>query len=531
MSLLTKKRVAIMSRVSSDEQAKGYSLGIQTDALKLHCSIKDFEIVYEFKEDYSAKSFDRPAFNQFLKFVKNRKNTIDYLLFTSWDRFSRNQGEAFNMFKLLADYGVTAHAIEQPLDLSIPENQVMLSIYLALPEVDNRRRSIKIKGGVREAMKQGRWPRPAPKGYKNFRDENNKPIIIPSADAKHIKFIFKQISQGRSQSEVIKKLRLHDVKISKSQMCEIIRNPLYIGKIHLPKHEEEVETYITGLHEPLVDEETFNRVQDILNERKILRKPAPSTIKKVELPLRGSLACSRCNHTLTGSASRSASGRRHFYYHCNKCGHERFQADKVNSAFSELLSTITLNPKMQKFQEAILKDVLAVRIEKKVINKAAVEKEILALNERLIRVQDMYLDAKLSHEDFISMKNRIEAERTSKTQKMTNASTEDKGMSSGLKQCMAMLSSLDKLYENASLDNKTRLCSSIFPEKLFFDGKNCRTEKLNEVLLLILNGSNAFKKIKSGQSVEKSGLSALVEHIGVEPMTSYMPCKRSSQLS
>ena len=77
MSLLTKKRVAIMSRVSSDEQAKGYSLGIQTDALKLHCSIKDFEIVYEFKEDYSAKSFDRPAFNQFLKFVKNRKNTID----------------------------------------------------------------------------------------------------------------------------------------------------------------------------------------------------------------------------------------------------------------------------------------------------------------------------------------------------------------------------------------------------------------------------------------------------------------------
>ncbi len=46
MSLVTKKRVAIMSRVSSDEQAKGYSLGIQTDALKLHCSIKDFEIVY-----------------------------------------------------------------------------------------------------------------------------------------------------------------------------------------------------------------------------------------------------------------------------------------------------------------------------------------------------------------------------------------------------------------------------------------------------------------------------------------------------
>jgi len=37
-------------------------------------------------------------------------------------------------------YGVEVQAIEQPLDLSIPENLMMLSVYLSMPEIDNRRR-------------------------------------------------------------------------------------------------------------------------------------------------------------------------------------------------------------------------------------------------------------------------------------------------------------------------------------------------------------------------------------------------------
>ena len=36
-----------------------------------------------------------------------------------------------------------------------------------------------------------------------------------------------------------------------------------------------------------------------------------------ELPLRGLLSCSNCGEKLTGSGSRSATGNRYFYYHCN----------------------------------------------------------------------------------------------------------------------------------------------------------------------------------------------------------------------
>ena len=54
------KRAVIMSRVSSDEQAKGFSLGVQFEQLTNYCKRKDIEVVAHYKEDHSAKNFNRP---------------------------------------------------------------------------------------------------------------------------------------------------------------------------------------------------------------------------------------------------------------------------------------------------------------------------------------------------------------------------------------------------------------------------------------------------------------------------------------
>jgi len=44
------------------------------------------------------------------------------------------------MISTLKKLGIEAHAIEQPLDLSVPENRMTLAIYLAVSEVENARR-------------------------------------------------------------------------------------------------------------------------------------------------------------------------------------------------------------------------------------------------------------------------------------------------------------------------------------------------------------------------------------------------------
>ena len=80
--------------------------------------------------------------------LKSRKLNADLLLFTKWDRFSRNAADAYGMISTLNKMGVEPQAIEQPLDLAIPENKIMLAFYLAAPEVENDRRALNIIVGI-----------------------------------------------------------------------------------------------------------------------------------------------------------------------------------------------------------------------------------------------------------------------------------------------------------------------------------------------------------------------------------------------
>jgi site-specific DNA recombinase len=99
--------------------------------------------------------------------LKKRQGKIDHILFTKWDRFSRNAGDAYQMINTLRKLEVEPQAIEQPLDLSVPENKMMLAFYLAAPEVENDRRALNVLHGMRRARKEGRWMGPAPIGYAN----------------------------------------------------------------------------------------------------------------------------------------------------------------------------------------------------------------------------------------------------------------------------------------------------------------------------------------------------------------------------
>ncbi len=525
------KRVALMSRVSSDEQAKGYSLDVQETDLRRFCQQNGIEVVYAFQEDHSAKSFKRPAFAQFLKLVSLRKLKIDHLLFTTWDRFSRNHLDSLLMIRRLEGYGVTAAAINQPLDLTNPDNKMMLAIYLAMPEIDNDRRSIKIRGGVRAALKTGRWSRRAPLGYRNVRDDNNKPDIIPANEARFITEAFELFAGGMSQAEIRSYLKKEGFKIPRQTLSNVLRNPMYKGKVIVPAEGDEPEMIIQGVHKGIVPEGLFNKVLEILNVKNAIRPRKNTNRKRPELPLRGMLGCNGCGKNLTGSASRSKTGERYYYYHCNVCAHTRLRAELVNSTFEAILSILKFNAKATKLYEAITRDKISERKEKKRFNIPLIEKRIGELRSRMQHVQDEYSLGKIPSEDYLDMKNRFESERKQLEESISSHQSEDKEAKAKLLKCLNAISNLAKLYLVADLDKKQRIAGSIFPEKLFFDGNKCRTQRINEVIRRILMNPSVFSKKKAGQLSDYLVLSGCVETMGVEPTTSCMPCKRSSQLS
>src|SRR3977135_3337545 len=80
-------------RVSTDEQAdKGYSQRNQEEMLRKYCGIHNIQVRQVIFEDHSAKTFKRPEWKNLLLSLKKKRHVSDLVLFTKWDRFSRNAG-------------------------------------------------------------------------------------------------------------------------------------------------------------------------------------------------------------------------------------------------------------------------------------------------------------------------------------------------------------------------------------------------------------------------------------------------------
>lgn len=85
------KRADLYIRVSTDEQAdKGYSQRDQEERLRRYCSLNNISVGQIIYEDHSAKSFNRPEWAKLLVNLKKKSSKTNLVLFTKWDRFSRN---------------------------------------------------------------------------------------------------------------------------------------------------------------------------------------------------------------------------------------------------------------------------------------------------------------------------------------------------------------------------------------------------------------------------------------------------------
>ena len=510
------KRAIIMSRVSSEEQAKGFSLSVQLEQLTNYCQRHSLEIVQHYREDHSAKDFNRPEFKKLLAFAKKNKGTIDYLLVTTWDRFSRNVTDSFVMIRQLKNIGIEVQAIEQPIDFTIPESKAMLAINLVFPEIDNDRRSIKIRGGIRGSLKAGRWCRRAPMGYQNKRDGQNKPFMIPSDKAPFIQYAFDAIEKGKNQSLIRQELLKKDYKISRNNMSLLLRNPIYIGKIIVPAHQDEKETLIEGIHESIISERQFYNVQNILQNRRRKQKTPIYNSLREELPLRGKLHCSKCDSKMTGSPSRSSNGTQYFYYHCNHCKKERYNAHLVNNTFESILNDFVFTKNSKTLYKELMQSLLInddtetlKRIQKLKNNKQQ-------LDTRIEKLQDLLVDGTIDSEAYSKTYSRYTTQKEDIVSELEGLKMSNTTFKKQFDVAFDALDNFKQTYTESRIEDKSILISSIFPESLQFDGKKCRTPRINDVLRYILQIDKDLPKNKTGQISSNLSLSRLVESPRIE---------------
>lgn len=507
-------------RVSTDEQAeKGYSQRNQEEVLRRYCELKYIIVNKVYYEDHSAKTFNRPVWKKLLVDFRKNKGQAKLLLFTKWDRFSRNTGDAYYMINLLRRFGVEPQAIEQPLDLDVPENKMMLAFYLASPEVENDRRSLNIFHGTRRAKKEGRWVSTAPVGYANKSYENGRKYIAPNEpQATIMKEAFQDIASGKyNVSQVYNLAKAKGITCKLNNFWNLIRNPMYCGKLLVQAYKDEEEHLVAALHEPLITEALFYRVQDMLDGKK--KKMVSKVVSLDLLPLRGYLNCPKCTRKLSGSSSKGQSGLHYHYYHCSSSCGVRHKAEVVNSAFMDEMDTITPRAGYEDFYVKVIGKAYKMKAAGAQDESKEIMKQITALYAKVTNARDLVLSGDFEKGDYLAVKADCEKQIAVLESYLPEISDATRNIDQMLTKSFSNLSKAVFSYKNGDMEKKRSIVSSLYPARLVFDGIKHRTPRESDMVHNTLLINKALGTKKNWTSAELQHLSSMVVSAGIEPAT------------
>ncbi|MGA9638966.1 recombinase family protein [Flavobacterium sp.] len=515
-----KKTADLYVRVSTDEQAdKGYSQRNQEEMLRKFCGLNNIQIRDVIYEDYSAKTFNRPQWKKILLNLKRYKNKTDLVLFTKWDRFSRNAGDAYQMINLLRKLGVEPQAIEQPLDLAIPENKMMLAFYLAAPEVENDRRALNTMHGMRRAKKEGRYMGIAPFGYINkTKDDGRKFIMINEKQATIVRWAFHEIAKKVFNTESVYYLaKKKGLTLTKSGFWVMLKNTLYCGKIFVPKYKDEVEQFVQGQHEAIISEELYYQVQDVLDSRARMYRPKIETID--EFPLRGFFLCPKCSKKLTASKCKGRS-KYYYYYHCESSCKFRINSEEANEKFISNLNTFAPLQAVKKLYTSLILESYNNNTNAVKDEKGELLAQIKNYEKRMSYARELLVTEQIDSDDYQKMKNEYGQIINRLESKLDNVSDDTQSIEGLLNIGIDRLLQLNFAYTNANLSEARDLIGLIYPENFTFRNNQFQTARVNEIAARIYLINSMLNDKKNGTKECFSSLSRKVTLTGFKPVTS-----------
>ena len=534
--------IIIYNRVSTDDQAdKGYSIQYQEITCKQYSKVKKYNVVATLNEDYSAKTFERPEWKKIMSLIKQKKNFINKIVFLKWDRFSRNQYEAIRTIKALEKLNVEVECVEQPLDLSIPDNLLLLNIYLTVPEIENKKNSDRTIAAMRQAALLGCWVGKPLFGY--VRDwaikdtettkQKNATLKPKEPDASIVRRIFTSFVFDNLSAESIRLLVWNEYgkKFSKQNILDILRNVGYLGLVKVKPNKQEGEKIVVGLHPAIIEKDLFQSAKDVLEGKK------RSHIRKdnnEEFPLKEIIKCSThgCGYAFTASVTTKNKGtKKYSYYHCSKTkGHDRFPAQLVHKTFLELLAELQVNEEIKNAYRAVLINTIKKHNSEISAKRLKIEEQIKILDSRIINTENSIADGK-NTDVLINSLNRYNKERDEAIMRHATLKAEEAPKESDVVYLMSLFNSFENMYSASDFTIKKKLVGSMFPNSLYFHKNHFRTESVSPLFELLFLKMNKLEKLIIETSRLKSGSSSSAPPLRLERRTPSLTVMCSNQLS
>jgi site-specific DNA recombinase len=360
-------KTVIYAQVSSEKQAeKDLSIPAQLKALRRYALEGGWEIVTEYVDEAeSAKSANRPAFQDMIAAAKKKDRPFDAILVWKLSRFARNREDSIIYKSLLRKRGISVISINEQIDDSA-SGRLLEGMIEVIDEFYSANLAQDTMRGMKENIGRGFFNGGnVPFGYRRIKVPVNgfqkTRLELNESEAQLVKRAFQMALKGMGGKEISRVfneegLRTRSGKLFGTTTINFwLKNPVYTGSLvwnrmdrtsDKPFRKPVNETIVApDTHKAIVSQVDFDRVQTLLTDRRPFTRP-PRGVSSPYV-LSGLAYCSNCGAAMIGTAAKSG---KYMYYECNN----RFKKGKDSCVGLRLRKDMLENAVLERIRRNIL---------------------------------------------------------------------------------------------------------------------------------------------------------------------------------
>ncbi|MBF0387966.1 MAG: recombinase family protein [Candidatus Omnitrophica bacterium] len=302
---------------------------------------------------FTGANTDRPALQKLINDIKLKR--INCVVVYKVDRLSRSLLDFSQLLQFFDEHGVAFVSITQQFNTNTSMGRLTLNILLSFAQFEREIISERTKDKMGAARKRGQWlgGKP-PLGYK--RDDKAKKLVIVPEEAELVRRIFDLYLTGHPSVEIAQILSRDGIlsrpwtqkngtargnkRFGNTRVLFILKNHLYIGKL---KYGGQI--YL-GQQPAIIDEDTFNKAQEMIKNNRVDRKNIKNTSCTGFLSYL--LKCKSCGAVMTHTYSLKKGKYKYRYYVCtsaqkhgySSCPNKSIPAQVIEDAVIDRLKMV-----------------------------------------------------------------------------------------------------------------------------------------------------------------------------------------------
>ncbi len=399
------KTAVLYSRVSSEEQLKGFSPDNQIRQCREYAEMHEYHVKDIFDDSgRSGRTTDRPELQRLLKAIEEKP--VDAIIIYKIDRFARNVTDFSRMYNDLKTKSIKLLSINEG---NLMEGSSLIpNIFASVAQWESEVNSERTRDALTQKFIEGWQPTPPPIGYRTVGGDRERKTCEPDTYvAPIIKELFELYATGNYSILEVQDWLAHKNILTKngtglghSVINTILNNPFYYGLIRWRGQSK------IGNHVPIFKKDLYDTCQYVLAKHRnfLLRRRVHDFL------LRGFAYCVDCGQRYTAEwhidrHKLKKRGGKIAYYHCpkrdrNGCPAPYVEMTELEKQAAERFKGMQFS---QEFVDAVVKkakEKLELSRKTSSSQKQGILNQKTALETKRNKLEDALLDGLIDREMF-----------------------------------------------------------------------------------------------------------------------------------